>query len=322
MPEIELGDFSTLRKPWIDLYTSSSNNLLFSSCDWSELWWKHFGLDSQLHLLAIRDNDQYIGIAPLRIQENAFRFIGSDNVCDFLDFIIMPGKETFFFQTLLKHLKDSSIRSFDLSPLLPNSSAYTYFTNISKSENINVSCQQIDVTVKLELPDNLESFLILLKGKQRHELLRKERRLLEEGEISFKHNDKVSSDDIDNFFRFFRDSRLDKNEFLTAEMESFFREVINNATNNHMLDMGILSLNGKPVAATLCFNYLDELFLYNSGYNPDYSSLSVGLLSKYFHIKKAIESRKQGFDFLKGDERYKYQLGGKELPIYNCIITK
>jgi CelD/BcsL family acetyltransferase involved in cellulose biosynthesis len=322
MVELEIGDFKTLRKPWMDIYKSSSNNLLFSSPEWSELWWKNFGTNENIHLVAALDNGHYIGIAPLKLKENTVYFLGSDNVCDFLDFIIRPGMEPVFFQTLLNYLANRKINSLDLSPLLPDSSVNTYLVNMAENQGFNVSSQKIDVSVKLTLPDNLQSFLSILNSKQRHELLRKERRLLEEGDVSFRINDDASSEAIDNFFRFFRDSREDKNAFLTKDMESFFRAVINNAECKRMLNMGILSLNQKPVATTLCFDYRDELFLYNSGYNPDYSSLSVGLLSKYFHIKHAIESKKVGFDFLKGDERYKYQLGGKELPIYRCIITK
>jgi CelD/BcsL family acetyltransferase involved in cellulose biosynthesis len=49
--------------------------------------------------------------------------------------------------------------------------------------------------------------------------------------------------------------------------------------------------------------------------------LSVGLLSKVLCIKDSIERGKKRFDFLKGREAYKYRLGGREVPIYNCQIV-
>jgi CelD/BcsL family acetyltransferase involved in cellulose biosynthesis len=62
------------------------------------------------------------------------------------------------------------------------------------------------------------------------------------------------------------------------------------------------------------------MYLYNSGYNPEYESLSVGLLSKVFCIRKSIEEGKRVFEFLKGNEIYKQRLGGKEIPLYRCEI--
>jgi CelD/BcsL family acetyltransferase involved in cellulose biosynthesis len=64
------------------------------------------------------------------------------------------------------------------------------------------------------------------------------------------------------------------------------------------------------------------MYLYNSGYNPDYRPLSIGVLSKYFCIKSSIENRKRRFDFLKGAEKYKFHLGGNEIQLFRCIINK
>jgi len=47
----------------------------------------------------------------------------------------------------------------------------------------------------------------------------------------------------------------------------------------------------------------------------------VGLLCKVLCIKDSIERGKKRFDFLKGQEAYKYRLGGREVPISNCQIV-
>ena len=69
------------------------------------------------------------------------------------------------------------------------------------------------------------------------------------------------------------------------------------------------------------FDYNDSVYLYNSGYDPRYSSLSVGLLSKVLLIKDSIQRGRKRFDFLKGSEPYKYHLSGKEVPLSSCQIT-
>jgi CelD/BcsL family acetyltransferase involved in cellulose biosynthesis len=159
-----------------------------------------------------------------------------------------------------------------------------------------------------------------LSGKQRHELLRKQRRLGEEGDVQFRVKDSAEEADIELFLKFFRESREDKNKFLTPPVELFMRDIISSAETRGMLRLGILELNAAPIAATLCFEYQGGMYLYNSGYSPDYRWLSAGLLSKYYSIRDSITNGKSRYDFLKGAEKYKFHLGGTETGLFRCII--
>ncbi|MGA2368526.1 MAG: GNAT family N-acetyltransferase [Dehalococcoidia bacterium] len=322
MIEFIPGNFKDLRDPWERIYKASDTRLLFSSPGWSELWWKHFGAGSELHLGEVRENGSVIGIAPLRVKEGILYFIGSDNVCDFLDFPVESGKENLFFNTLLDHLTALEISSMELTPVLPDSNVKRFLEARAQDRGLTVSCSPEDVTLAMDLPGDLSSYLSLLSGKQRHEILRKERRLNEEGEIVYRIMEEGSTNEIDTFLRFFRESREDKNKFLTDDMEVFFRDIIDMAAADKMLQLGILELNKVQAAVTLCFTYQNDMYLYNSGYNPAYRLLSIGLLSKYFCIKRSIESGKRRFDFLKGAEKYKFHLGGSETQLFRCIIKK
>ena len=320
MAEIELCNFSDLHNDWRDIYVQASGRLLFSSPSWSETWWQHFGKTGDLYLGAVKENGTTIGIAPLRIQNSIAYFIGSNDVCDFLDFIILPGHEKPFFHTLINHFKQLGISTLDLSPLLPGSTVMLFMEEMARNQGLAVTSQHEDVTVYVDLPSQLELYLSSLSSKQRHELLRKERRLNEEGDINFTITGKPDKQQTDAFMRFFRDSREDKKAFLTVDMERFFQSLFEISASEGMLRLGLLELNSQPVAITLCFDHRGEVYLYNSGYDPNYRWLSVGLLSKYYCIKDSIEKGKRRFDFLKGPEKYKYHLGGKEQPIYRCII--
>jgi hypothetical protein len=46
----------------------------------------------------------------------------------------------------------------------------------------------------------------------------------------------------------------------------------------------------------------------------------VGLLCKILCLKESIEKGRKKWNFLKGGEPYKYQLGGQEVPLYSCQI--
>ena len=108
---------------------------------------------------------------------------------------------------------------------------------------------------------------------------------------------------------------------MTAQIESFFRSVAGTMAEAKLLRLGILELDAVPTAMVTCFDYNDTVYLYNSGYDTEYSALSVGLLSKVLCIKDSIQRGRKRFDFLKGAEVYKYHLGGKEIPLYSCQVS-
>jgi len=319
--QFTLESFDSIYADWKRLQSNSPTGSFFSSPEWSKIWWQQFGSGTKLHLGAARQGGKTIGIAPLLINGDTAYFIGSSDVCDYLDFVVEPGKEESFFRQLLDNLKADGILHLDLAPLRPDSTVITSLVKVAPRQAWQVSCSKEDVSVELDLPATWEDYLQSLSGKQRHELKRKLRRLDEEGELNYRHSTDANRHDIDIFLRLFRDSRQDKAAFLTPQMESFFRAAANAMAEQELLRLNILEVDKKTVAATMCFDYKDTVYLYNSGYEPDYGWLSVGVISKALCIKDSIERNKKHFDFLKGGEAYKYHLGGQEFPLYKCSLS-
>lgn len=86
--------------------------------------------------------------------------------------------------------------------------------------------------------------------------------------------------------------------------------------------LSFLEVDGAQVSATLCFDYNNDRYLYNSAYDPAYSSLSVSLLLEVYNIQDAIKKGRRRFDFLSGNEPYKYDLGGQDVPVSRCVISR
>ena len=321
---IKQESFDSLASYWAIPSYSLRWNSPFVLPAWLKTWWQELGAGDELHLCAVRQEEEVIGIAPLQVREGKASLIGSVDVCDYLDFVVAPGREVDFFGTLLDDLKERSINQLDLRPLRPDSTVLTHLVSIARNRGDEVLCQPEDISVELDLPTTWEEYLVTLTKKQRHEVRRKLRRLWEADEVKHRcvevSRDEVG-DYIDTFLRLFSLSRLEKANFMTPEMESFFRSLANNMAEIGLLRFGIIELDAVPVAMTVGFDYNDSHYLYNSAYDPQYNSLSVGLLCKILCIKESIEQGKKKWDFLKGDENYKYQLGGREVPLYSCQIT-
>jgi CelD/BcsL family acetyltransferase involved in cellulose biosynthesis len=76
------------------------------------------------------------------------------------------------------------------------------------------------------------------------------------------------------------------------------------------------------VAALLAFLSGDELLLYNSGYDPEYAHASVGLVSKAMAMQRGVAEGLSVFDFLRGAEPYKYDLGGQDRIVRQIWVRR
>jgi CelD/BcsL family acetyltransferase involved in cellulose biosynthesis len=323
-PSVRVDTFSTLEEAWQRLLPVANVDTVFLTPQWQRIWWQKFGQRAELCLLSLREDNQLLGIAPLMREGNTLSFVGDTDVCDYLDFIVARGKEVAFYETLLDYLDKDDRIALDLHCLAASSPALTNLVPLAEKRGYSVETTLEDVCPRVDLPPSWEEYLALLAKKDRHELRRKMRRLFENGEARYYAIERPEelTEGLEEFFRLHRQSRQDKAKFMTDEMAHFFRQIATMAAEMGHLKLYFLEIEGVRTSTALCFDYGDELSLYNSGYDPAYASLSVGLLLKAFCLKEAIAAGKKRFDFLRGAEPYKYDLGGQDLPIYRCLVRK
>jgi CelD/BcsL family acetyltransferase involved in cellulose biosynthesis len=315
--------FSSLLEIQDKYSTSLDWEPLFVSPVWLEVWWNVFGNSHELYLTSVRDDDTIVGIAPLMIKDSTASIIGSTDVCDYLDFIIAPGRGQDFFDTLIDDLKRKGVTQLNLESLRPDSKVLTDLTDVALRRGCEVTLTPCNVTLEMKLPGSWDDYLMVLNTKQRHEVRRKLRRLEEAGEYNY-HSVSGSVSVmgmLDTFLNMFTASRDYKADFLTEKRELFFRYMTESMAKAGILKLGILEIDTIPAAMIMYFDYNNTIYLYNSGFEKEYVSLSVGLLSKVLCIKDSIESGKKVFDFLKGNEVYKSRLGGTEIQLSDCYIS-
>ena len=320
--EIKTETFERLESFFLNNKFNLDWSCLFVLPLWLKTWWDTFGGDNDPEILTGYHQGEPIGIAPLRIQDNTAHFIGEENVCDYQDMIVASNYSHDFFKAILTHLNEKGVQSLQLGMLRPDSISLIQLPNLAKQLGYAVLNTQVAFSYEIELSRTWESYLHMLNGKQRHEIRRKLRRLKEAGEIRFRviKRPEEISENIDTFFSMFKASRPDKSEFLTDQMVSFFRLLTQRMAQQGFLRMFFLDIDKLPAAGVMCFDYNDTLFLYNNGYNPQFSNLSPGFLSKVYSIRDSIEQGKLRYDLLKGDEGYKKRLGSMPVPLYHLKI--
>ena len=182
----------------------------------------------------------------------------------------------------------------------------------------DVSFEQHTVSAVLTLPGTFDDYLAMLSKKQRHEVRRKRRRYEDVlGEVMHEtHPDPGWA--FEEFVRLHRLSDGEKGDFMTPEREEFFRTLM--ALEGWRMD--VLRVPGTDRASATLFSYSDDsgVYLYNSSYDPELGEASPGIAIVGTMIETAIEEGLPRFDFLKGDEVYKFRLGAEERPLFRLAV--
>lgn len=285
---------------------------------WKRIWLKHFS--EEYNFEYIYNNNFFI---PIKFKDSKGSIIGDKDIVDYNNILFL--KDDFSdFNDLMDKIFTFEINKFELFSISENSSTFKNLTHKNLLDNYNVIFQKEDVSPYLILPNTWDEYLSFLPKKKRHELRRKIRRLEQNVDFisgdydSMEHKDEI----INEFFRLHKISSTEKNMFMNKNMEKFFKDLILEMLEKKMLLYSYLKIEDKTVACSISFIYDNIRFLYNSGFDPSYNSFSSGLLNHAFAIKRSIENKIKIFDFMRGDERYKYDLGATDKLLYTFQIEK
>jgi len=322
--EIRKEDFASLTNYLTDRHFNLQWPSVFVLPFWLQTWWEQFGEGYELFLFSVWKEGILMGIAPLKSKDSTASLLGSPDVCDYLDFIINPGEENYFFEALFQALDQCGIKRLELFSQRPEAVVFDSFFTEKQFKDWTGFFEEENSSSEINLFGSWESYLAGLHKKQRHEVRRKIRKLENETQ-SYSYKCLAEKDEVRSFIPLFMELFLqnpEKQDFMTVSMEIFFQHLIIAAAETGLVRFGLLEVEGRTVAAVLYFDYEDKIYLYNSGYDSEYHSLGVGLLAKIFCIRDSIKRGKQIFDFLKGREIYKTCLGGKAVPIYQVTLER
>ena len=313
-----------VRDDWLALLAPPRARCVFQHPRWQQVWLDEFDRRGDARFLTVRNDGTLVGLASLLIDGERVAFLGDPNICDYMDFLLTAGQEEAALSAIIDALLTEGHSDFEFWGLRDGSPALALLPQLAGQRGLHVRIEDEAVCPQLDLPPSWDGYLELLGGKNRHELRRKMRRLEKTaGPMEFRVL--CSPDEfeqgMDDFLRLMT-LKSDKAQFMTPEMERFFRHVGVALAEEGLGGLYMFELDGRRIASTFCFEDPEETLIYNSGFDPQYAYLSVGLLSKAACLRHAIEDGRRCLDFLRGSEPYKYDLGGKDVHVHRCLINK
>jgi CelD/BcsL family acetyltransferase involved in cellulose biosynthesis len=313
-------EFFALRDEWDELLESSSSSGVFLTHEWLSSWWKHLAGNRRLSIIVARENGRLVGILPLaercaqyaRMMPRGLEFLGSGQIgSDYLDAIMAAGREGEVSTAFAEYchtrglmLQLSQLRTGScVVSILADSLARRRWTAAATRLNV---CPYIDLTgmtwetylegISASFSRNLRRYLRVLP-KNFDMRIDCARTSAEAG---------PALEIVMDLHRKRWEAAGTSEAFQTTAVINFHHEFVRLAAERGWLRILALQLNGRPAASLYGLRYGPTFYFYQSGFDPEFSKHSVGVAIMGLTIKSAIEEGALEYDFLHGDEEYKF----------------
>jgi CelD/BcsL family acetyltransferase involved in cellulose biosynthesis len=317
-----------LADEWLALLQRSASDMVFLTPAYQRVWWRHLG-EGELILLTAREDGDLVGVAPVFSTDGrVLQTAGCVEVTDYLDWISAPGREEEVLGAMLDFLAEVDTPAWNgmnLCNIHQASPTLDALPALARKRDWEVKTEVQEVCPVVDLPDTWDAYLDSLDGKDRRNLRRKLRRAEAAEEVRWyivgpEHD---LAEEVEDFLALMAKSAPEKAEFLTATMKDFFRELAKATFQSGWLQLSFLEWREQKLASYLSFVYGNRVLVYNSGLDWEtFPKLGAGIVLTGYLIQRAIAEGRDEYDFLRGDEGYKYSFGGEDVTVHRVAIRR
>ena len=316
--------FARLRSEWTDLLASSRSDCVFLTWEWLHTWWRHLGDGRRLFIVTMRDATKLTAIAPLMISRaslsmRSLEFLGTGSVgSDYLDFIVDRSQEPVAVEALVDFLAEAGF-SLRLPSVREDAIAASSLTDrlCDRGWSFRKVAMQVCPFINLSR-HTWDSYLDSLGSSHRYNFRRRLRNLEKTYSVRFEETDSLQHV-IDLHLRRWN-RRGGSDGFHEERLLAFHRQFSALAREQGWLHLRLLTLDDHVAGAFYGLRYGDKYAFYQSGFDEAFQKQSVGLVTIGLTICEAIEEGAAEYDFLHGDESYKFRWSSEVRPLFRMEL--
>lgn len=325
-----------LAHAWDDLLAESITDAPFLRFNYLRDWWQTLGggewPQASLFVVTAHEADTLLGVAPLfrAIHQDglpALLLLGSIEISDYLDLLVRPADLAPFLTGLLDLLASfppDHWRVLDWVNLPEASPTLAALESEATRRGWTCTRATYQPAPYIPLPASFEEYLASIDKKQRHEIRRKLRRAAE-SEIPVRwylvKDESTLEDEMEALFTLMCQDPA-KEKFLTASMRRQMLATARTALRGGWLWLAFLEVGGRKAAGAFNFDYGNRLWGYNSGVDRSFNEFSPGWVLLAYSIQWACEHGRSEFDFMRGNEEYKYRFGARDRRVMRGKVTR
>ena len=337
-------ELNRLKQNWDDLYEKDPEAQFFSS--WTFLSSYMARYEDAWSVLAARSGppgSPYVALLPLRLRTRLNKKTGVSHneinlagnyAADYAGLVCAPGYAERAIPALAKHLmkmnwaklhlenlrmSDKRIRLL-IENLADKRLTVQRMPRVNKTDNID-NC----ICPSLSMPDDWDTYLEQKTSSNTRQKIRRFLRKLDgSDEFRVTHADASTIDrDIGIILEMWRIKWAPRKGNLLPNLLRSNRKLFKDAFENGTLDLPILWQGDKPLAGLAFFvDPVKKTMLFHlAGRDETANDIPSGLVLHGYCIRRAIERGFRTYDFLRGNEAYKYSYGVEETNIH-CFLVK
>lgn len=324
--------FEGLEADWERLQRDARATSVFQTFTWMKSWWGAYGRGQPLRILVARDRGAVVGILPvyvhtlpmLKFPVRMLRLVGTggDTFPDDLGPVLAAGRD----EEVARALADAVIAlpGWDvllLHDMLPDNAFTAAIAKASRGARLAPMTGRSERIAYLDLPESFDAWLKSLSGDRRYRIRSARKKLAAAHPTRFfVWEDGATLDrGIDRLIELHKKRWGDgqSNSFATPEYVACHRAVMHGLFANDRLRLYCLEASGQIVAMFYFYKFRDRVYLMQSGFDPDMSSLKPGQVLLGHIVEHAIGEGNKVLDFLRGDHRYKDEIAtGERETVY------
>jgi CelD/BcsL family acetyltransferase involved in cellulose biosynthesis len=316
----DYASFAALEAEWNAAVDAARVPHPFLRHEWVRTWWDCFGSTARLHIIVVRSEGRIVGIAPL-MRESAqmyglpvrrIRMIHNDHTPR-VDFIVVDRHEEVcaaIWEALQQERHSWDV--LQLSQLPKDSPTRDVMARMAERAGCTTGLWPSNDSPYLQLTGTRDSYLASLPAKFRSNLRNRMGRLQKIGEPSLevlrdRHAIEAAAADA---------WRLEasgwKREAGTSiasdpAVHRFYTLLIERGTAAGWLELLFLKVGDTRVATSYSATFDDRLFLFKTGYDPEYATGSPFKVLTYFATQHAYARGLKELDFLGDAEPWKLE---------------
>lgn len=329
--ELILGKevFTLLEAEWDTLVQQGMTNTPFQLLAYQKSWWHHLHpADGRLHTIVVRhDNGRLAGIAPLYLIDGVLYFNGCVEETDYLDLIVAKNEAEAVWTAVFDCLCSNEFpawHALDLCNIPEASPSRHLLAQTAEARGFSFAEAAHEVCPVIELDGSFADYLEGIDSKQRREIKRKLRRADgAKAQMRLVNSEDNLAAEVEDFLTLLQSSTFEKRDWLNDGRRALFHDTAKAAMANGTLQLIFMEVDGRKAAALFNFDYNDKIWVYNSGLDPaKFGNLSLGVVITAKAIEYAAENGRREFDFLRGNETYKYRFGAQDTTIYRIHLER
>ena len=329
--------FAAIKTEWRELFAAARCSV-FLSWEWMSVWFESFGDNRTPFILKACRDGKLIGILPMYLEKrrilgmrfNRLSLMGEGpGGADYLDLIAKPDDRDEALSAIFDFLQRE--RKFDiicLGNLAADSGTVRFLKNLSRTkssplthfnETVTAVCPHIDLTGGWDA--------VLAQSKRSSNFSRKLKKL--ERMNGFEYRSITSADETGEAFERFL--RLHEKRWLKEggselsghpRLISFQRRLVEQVSRAGLIRFDELWVDGECRSSVYGLDDGQTFYYYNSGFDPEYSHLSVGLVLLGLSVQNAIGRGNSIYDFLRGDEAYKFDWANRRTNLVTISLHR